>query len=415
MAVLAFSGVLSAFESALFSLDAEEMESFERQGRRGVISARALLTFRDETLMTLLVLDYVLHLAFVVGMAIVFSHFFPGRPALWALLSALVSVVAILLLAEYGPRAIGRRFSISVALALARPMVGLTVLAAPIRWIVLSLSNAILQLPSDSALEREIGSEEELKTLISSSDLKGGLEEDERELIDGVVEFGAARVGDIMTPRPEIRAISDDRTREDVLQEMRSGGYNRVLVYRDDLDHVCGVLHAKELLLNPDRDYHEMLRPPLVIPESKSLMDLLREFRRERVHLAVVCDEFGRTAGVVTMHDLLEEIVGELIDENRPSAADAIRPVGEDTWMVPGRKELYELREEIGVDLPDESRRTVSGFVTTRLERIPVEGDKVEVPGFRLTVERMGVRRIALLKVEKLVTAGQTPEGEATS
>ena len=377
--LLLISGTLSAFEAALFSTGSEQMDSLERQGRHGVISARALLTFRDETLMTMLVLDHVLHLGVVICLLMLFSHVVPGRPWLWATLGSVVSAAAILVVGEYLPRALGRRYCVPLTLALSRPLVGLTVVAAPIRWLILTLSNALLGLKSEQLLEHEIGNEEELKTLLTGSDLRGGLEEDERELIDGVVEFGATRVGEIMTPRPELYAEPEETPQDEMLRKLRHAQFSRVLIHAGALDEVRGILHVKDLLLNPGTDYRDMLRKTLVVPESKSLMDLLREFRRRRVHLALVCDEFGRTVGVVTMHDLLEEIVGELTDEHRPST-ETIRSVGPNAWMVSGRAEIHEMNEKLGMALPEVERRTISGFVTSRLERIPTVGDTVEVP-----------------------------------
>ena len=237
--------------------------------------------------------------------------------------------------------------------------------------------------------------------MIAGSDLDGGLEQDERELIDSVVEFGSARARDIMTPRPQLCAFPDTTPHDAMVERMRRLQFSRVLVYRETLDDIRGVLHVKDLLLNPEGDYRTMLRKPLVVPENKGLTDLLREFRLRRVHIAVVCDEYGRTAGVVTMDDLLEEIVGEITDENR-GGPEAIRQIGPTTWLVPGRTDVVDLRDQLGLDLSEELGRTVSGYLTNRLGRIPAVGDSIEQEGFRLTVERMGVRRIAMLRVDRL-------------
>ena len=401
---LLLSASLSAAEVALFSLSTEQLDALERQERHGVFAAKALLRFRDETLISLLVADYISNLAFVGCLLITFAHLFPGAPWLWAPLGAAASLAAILVFGEYLPRALGRSYSMPVALATARPLIALTVLVGPLRWFVLTVSNALLAMPDESVLEREMGNEEELKTLLTGSDLTGGLEQDERELISGVVEFGTTRVGEIMTPRPEIYALPDETPHEEILGRMRQCEYRRVLIYHGTLDQVRGVLHVKDLLMNPEADYRSLLRKPLFVPETKGLMDLLREFRRQRIHLAVVCDEFGRTDGIVTMHDLLEEIVGELTDENH-RAASQIRALGPAAWLVPGRTDLYELRAQQGLAIPEETGRTISGFVTNQLGRIPMVGDVVEVNDLRLTVERMGVRRVALLRIERLEPA----------
>jgi len=411
--LLAFSGALSAVEAALFSLGPEQIESLERRGRHGILSAKALLSFRDETLTTILLADYLANLATVICVLIVGSRLAPGRPLVWAVGGGIVSALLVLVVGEFLPRGLGRCHNVAITLALARPLVGLTVLVAPLRWVVVALCNVILRLPDESALEREVGDEEELKTLITAADLGGPLEEEERELINGVVEFGSRCVGDIMTPRPEICAFSIETPHEEIARRMRRCEFSRVLIYEENLDHIRGVLHIKDVLLNPETDYRKMLRKPLIVPETKGLVDLLREFRRHRVHLAVVCDEYGRTVGVVTMHDLLEEIVGELTDENRRHR-EKIRRLGPSTWLVPGRTTLPEIREEIGLEWPDEFGRTISGFVANRLGRIPSTGDTVEYGGFRITVEQMALRRVALLRVERIGETGEnTQPGEA--
>jgi putative hemolysin len=409
LVLLLFSATLSAAEAALFSLGLDQVEALERQGRRGSLSARALLTFRDETLLTILLADYVANLTLVVAVLAAFSHILADKPVVWVTTGVLVSTVLVVVPGEFLPRALGRCYNVGVALTLARPLVGLTVLVAPLRWVVLGVANALLGLPNDSLLERELGSEEELKTLITGSNINGGIEEDERELIDSVVEFGLARARDIMTPRPELCAFCDDTAHAEMLDKMRLLVFSRVLVYTDTLDEIRGVLHVKDLLLKPDTDYRTMLRKPLVVPETKGLNDLMREFRLRRVHIAVVCDEFGRTAGVVTMHDLLEEIVGEMTDESR-RGPEPVRQIEPGTWLVPGRVDIYDLREQLGLVLPEDLGRTISGVVTNRLARLPAVGDAIEHGGFRLTVERMGVRRVALLRVERLEPAEDAPQ-----
>jgi magnesium and cobalt transporter len=228
--------------------------------------------------------------------------------------------------------------------------------------------------------------------------------EKERELISGVVEFGSTLAGEIMTPRPKLLAFPDNTPRDEILREMRRCKINRVLIYEGALDQIRGILHVKDLLLNPQDDYRSVLRKPLVVPENKGLMDLLREFRRHRVHLAVVCNEFGRTAGIVTMQDLLEEIVGEMTDDSL-HVPETIRSVGTSEWLVLGRTTIAALREQVGLNLSEELGRTVSGFVANRLGHIPTVGDSITENGFRLTVERMAVRRVAILRIERIEAA----------
>jgi len=420
-ALLGFSAALRAAEAALFSLTADQIESLERQGRHKILAAKSLLTFRGETLATILVSNYAANMAFVACLLALFSRVLSGHPVRWAAVSGVIAVVAIVVFGEFLARAFGRCFNETVALATARPLVGLTSFATPLRWPVLVFSKILLRLAGEPWTAGEIGGEipgrmpsspEELKTVIPAGNEVGGWEQGERELLTSVVEFGSMFAGEIMTPRPEILAFSDDTPHEEILREVGRCQFHRVLVSEGTTDQIRGLLHVKDLLLNPATDYRQLLRKPLVVPETKRLTDLLREFRRHRVHLAVVCDEFGRTAGLVTMQDLLEEIVGEMTDESL-KAPQTIRSVGPETWLVLGRTTLADLRDQVGLNLPEQLARTLSGFVANRLGRIPQVGDSITENGFRLTVERMAVRRATILRVERTApVAGEEVQEE---
>jgi len=400
-ALLGLSAALRAAEAALFSLDSDQIESLERQGHEKILAVRLLLASREETLTTIRVAAWATNLALAACVLVLSSRALPDHPVLWVAVGGTVSAAAIVLFSDFVARTLGRLFNETASLAFARLLVGLTVLVAPLRWLTVGLSNVLTGSLGESLLEREIQGEEERKTMAPAHDLHVGLEKGERRLISSVVEFGSTQVGEIMTPRPNLFAFPDTTPHDELLGEIRRSKFSRALIYEETLDQISGLLHVKDLLLNPGGDYHEMLRKPLVVPETKRLMDLLREFRRKRVHLAVVCDEFGRTAGVVTMQDLLEEIVGEMADETR-HVPEMIRRIGPSEWLVLGRTSIGDLREQTGLALPADMGRTVSGFIATRLGRIPQAGDAISENGFRLTVERMAVRRVAILRVERV-------------
>ncbi|MBM3335005.1 HlyC/CorC family transporter, partial [Candidatus Sumerlaeota bacterium] len=366
------------------------------------------LAFRTRTQTTILVARYIANMAFVAYVLIVVSRAMPGRAVVWVPIGLLISAIAVAVFGELAPRAVGRCFNNALAPAFAPMLVGLTQLLAPARWAVLTAAGAILGQSGLWATERETESEAGFDGSVAAAPTTGRLEQEEREMVSGVVEFGSTRAGEIMTPRTDIVAFGDDTPHEELLREMCACKLSRVLIHHESLDHVRGVLHVKDVLLNPQTDYREMLRKPLIVPEGKGLMDLLREFRRHRVHLAVVCDEFGQTAGVVTMQDLLEEIVGGIGEESGATPSD-VRRIGPFAWSVPGQTNLAALREQVGLDLPTESGRTVAGFVATRLGRIPQVGDSTIEGEYRLTVERTVGRRVALMRVESIVPT--IPEG----
>ncbi|MCX8036332.1 MAG: hemolysin family protein [Candidatus Sumerlaeia bacterium] len=406
---LLVSALLNAAHAALFSLQTDQLDALERRGRHGLFAARGLLAFREETRLTILIAERGAGFLAAAAVFLLVRHISPMPTVLNACIAAAIAAAAIVLFGRLIPRVLARCYNEPTAMWSARTLVGLTVLLAPIRWAVVFFSGLLTggwrDFGSGSAAVAGEG-----QALSALPVLNGEIEHPERELIASVIEFSTLFAGEIMTPRPEILAFPDDLSQEQMLARMHRCKFSRVLVYRETLDQIAGLLHVKDVLLNPETDYHELLRKPLVVPETKRLPDLLREFRRARVHLAVVCDEFGRTAGVVTLQDLLEEIVGEIFDENRRSP-QTIRPLAANVWLALGRTPADNLAETVGLTLPEELGRTLAGFFANRLGRIPEVGDSIVENGYSITVQRTAGRRATILRIERL--AAKTGDTES--
>jgi putative hemolysin len=253
-------------------------------------------------------------------------------------------------------------------------------------------------------------SEDELKVMISSGEVSQVLEEDEREMIDGVFDLRHLVAAEIMTPRPVVQAIPDELTQAEVVQRLREAGHNRVLVYHESLDELVGFLLVKEVLLEPHGDWQLHLREPVCVPEGVGLLDLLKTFRRERTKMAVVVDEYGGVAGIVTLQDLLEEIVGDIYEKHEPVDQE-IHPLAPDVWRVAGSASLLDLADTLDVDFPEDKGRTVGGFIMNTLARIPVAGDEVAHRAVSLRVEEMAGRRVHLVTVRRAPLNGDAREG----
>jgi putative hemolysin len=248
-------------------------------------------------------------------------------------------------------------------------------------------------------------SEAELRMLLSRSSEQGEIEREEQQMIDKVFVFGDKEAADVMVPRPEVAAVSVAIPPEQVLKIVLDSPYTRYPVYRESIDDIVGVLHVRDLFTAvhdlgiANVRLEEIVRPAYVVPETKDLASLLQDFRRTNSHFAVVVDEYGGMAGICTLEDLLEEIVGEIEDEF-DIAEEQIEQVDEDTYRIDGMFPIEEFNERFGTDLPDEDYHTLGGFVFGQLGRAPAPGDDVGYDGMRFDVLEVEGNRIERLAVE---------------
>lgn len=266
--------------------------------------------------------------------------------------------------------------------------------------------------PVDAKTEEAI--ENEILTIVSEGHREGLLEEEARGMIEGVIDLRDATVCEIMTPRIDTATMPVGKTLKESLEFVVHAGHSRIPVYDKSRDDIVGVLYAKDLLVElarPEGDRRrqlaEIMRPPVFVPETKPVHDLLQEFQHSRNHLAVVLDEYGGVAGVVTIEDVLEEIVGEIADEYDDAHVEPIRRIDEHSAEVLARAHIDEVNEQLGISLPEErDYDTLGGFVFNELGRVPKVGESVEWQNVRITVLDVTRRRVERLRVDVL---DQTP------
>jgi CBS domain containing-hemolysin-like protein len=284
-------------------------------------------------------------------------------------------------------------------------------LAALTGWIARSLG-------ADVSREAQITAEE-LKLIVERGGEQGVLEAEEEQMINAVIELGERRVHEVMVPRVAVAGIRADASFEEAIDIVVQEGHSRVPAYDDSIDEVVGILYAKDLLpylksdSAPRPSLRTLLRPPVLVPESMTIDDLLHEFQRRKVHIAIVLDEYGGTAGIVTIEDLLEEIVGEIQDEYDVEEPIVVR-LSEHEARVDGRADVDELGElfDIELDLEDEEEYdTVGGLVYHRVGGVPSPGDTVELNGMTLTVETTDGRRVGKVLVVRH-PKGEGPHGQ---
>ena len=276
-------------------------------------------------------------------------------------------------------------------------------LVYPFIWVVNVSANGILRAlhiaRTDTA---EVYSEEELKMLVAASTRRGVLQESERLLLQRALEFADTMVRQVMVPRTEIVAVAQDQPLRELRDLTREHPFTRFPVFHADLDHIVGVVHIKDLVPAQDlsRPLRDVMRRPLFLPETTRLDRALAEFKRQRMQLGIVVDEFGGTAGLVTIEDVLEQLVGEVQDEfDRETPHFRTEPSG--TLLVDGLASVAELRERLAIELVEERYDTVGGLVFGRLGRLAKVGDSVDVEGYRFAVIAVEGRRVAQVRVQK--------------
>jgi CBS domain containing-hemolysin-like protein len=349
----------------------------------------------------------------------VFEHLFANLPfaievSMRLTLAATVALIIVTYLhvvfGELVPKAAALNHPEALARWLAPPLLFFAWITTPFTYFLNKSSQAILHAlgQEKAGSEEAVHSPEEIRLLVEQSQESGQMQAHDADLIDAVFEFSEKNAREVMTPRTALVALPVEATLSEVLNVVQESGLSRYPVYDESIDNIIGVVLAKDLLkllaprANTDAfDLPSIMRPVHVIPGSREVEEVLADFKRLKEHMAVVLDEYGGTAGVVTMEDLLEEIVGEILDEYDTSE-DAEAPLhtrAGDT-LVPGSTHIGELNEHFGLTIPDEDYTTIGGYVFGVLGRLPIVGDRVIAGGAIFTVREMDGRRIESLSVD---------------
>jgi CBS domain containing-hemolysin-like protein len=327
-------------------------------------------------------------------------------PAPWSVALALVVVIAVqVVVGELVPKAI----------AAGRPERVLTVLGAPLRLVEVAAAPAVaavdlLVRPVSTRLSRstagsapDVADRDELRRMVRRSEASGELTHHDADLLDRTFRFAQKVAADVLTPRVEVHSLALDASVEDLVAASASTGLSRFPVHGSDVDDIVGVVHVKDVLAidrgaRATTAVEQLARPVLAVPTSKDLESLMGELRAQAGQFAVVVDEYGGTAGIVTLEDLLEELVGDIADEHDPAATSTVRRWG-GAHMVSGRLHADEVRAACGLELPDGAYETLGGFVMERLGRVPVEGDEFLHDGWSVQVLEMDGHRVRTVRL----------------
>lgn len=316
------------------------------------------------------------------------------------ILAIFISGTLILFLGEIFPKTFAiytaERLSLSFSPVLSVFSKAFSPLIDTIERIVIGISSFVIR-----GRKRSVLSDEEFKAFLLIGKKEGQISAQEVRMIHHVLEFKDTKVSEILTARIDTKGIDSKMPQEEVVNVLQKEKHARFPVYQDSLDNITGIIHAKDVFLNPDKDFHQFLRPPIFIPKSKGIDGILKLLLEQNERIAIVLDEYGGTAGLVTLEDIVEEIFGEIYDEFE-TIQEPLEKIDEQTWRVHGKTPIKTINLMANLDLPEEED-TIAGFILSQIEKIPHNGENIRFGKINLFIERVTARRIfsIILKIEK--------------
>lgn len=407
-AILLFlSGFFSASETAYFSISTPDIERLRNRDDYGSKQVVQLLAHPKKLLITIIVGNTVVNIGAASLAAILtldFSTQLGMDPNLAILIDVIVVTFVILICTEIIPKVAAVKNPINVAKKFSFPLTIFFYLFSP----VVSIFHAFtLWLTSVFRVKKSelFVSEEELRSIVDMGEEKGTLQQDEKEMIHSIFEFGETTVREIMIPRIDMVCIAIDSQLDKLLDLINEYLHSRIPLYKDKVDNIIGIVYAKDLLplLNKKEqveiDLEKLSRPAYFVPEQKKIDELLREFQSKRIHMAIVVDEYGGTAGLVTLEDIIEEIVGEIQDEH-DLEIPLYQKVNNNEYLIDGSMDLEEMNEELKLKLPtEEGVETLAGFLFGLFGSVPKEKQSVNYEEYKFVVEKVIKRRIKQVRM----------------
>jgi len=403
----AATAFISAAETAFFALRRVDFLKWKEEGNRKGRKIEKMLAAPGKLITTIFIVNELTNVSISSLLAVLLI---PLVPRHGELLSILAGTFVILVLGDLVPKCLAWPRARSFSLLAAGPVRLFSRVLAPLRFLVEKAAAGIVFVlggGGPAQISREL-TEREFRAMVDVGEENGTLDAGEKELIHNIFEMTDRRAGEIMTPLADVFMVPSTLPYEDLLARFHRYRRSRIPVYEEERQNIVGVLYFKELLRpmaeGTEVSWTALLKPPYVIPASKKLPLLLREFQKLKVHLALVVDEFGEIVGIVTLEDVLEELFGEIREEHdREEKEIAARPDG--TYRVLGKTPIHRFNEAFGTDLPDQEWDTVAGILLHEFGRLPGRGDSIALGALRFTVERLKGIRIVEVVVQRIPQA----------
>ena len=388
--LLCMSAFFSATETAFSSLNKTRLKSLADQGNKRAGQALALADQYDNLLSTILVGNNIVNIALASIGTVLFVNLIGSAGVT---VSTAVMTVAVLIFGEVTPKSLAKEAPETFAMRVAPVVKLLTMVLRPVNWLFAQwkkLLSKLFKVKDDRRLTQD-----ELITLVEEVEHDGGMNAEESELLRSAIEFHDLDVADILTPRVRVEGVAADATAQEVAEEFEKSGYSRLPVYEETLDKIVGVIHQKDFYrkLREDKgNWQEIIKAAVYVPETVKISDLMRLLQKTKSQMAIVADEYGGTVGIVTMEDILEELVGEIWDEHDEIEVE-LQQGKNGEWRILGSAPLEELEERFGIG-EDADASTVGGFVMQLAERIPKPGDVIPCGDWQFEVLKADERHV---------------------
>jgi len=401
--LLGLSGFFSSAETAFISSNQIKLKTLAAKGSKNALLVLKIMEKPEKMLSAVLIGNNIVNLsASALATTIIIKLF--GNAAIGVATGMLTFL--ILIFGEITPKSLASKKPESMSLVYAAPIYALMFILTPAIVTINLASGFVLKLlGAGNAPRQDIMTEEELRTIVDVSHEEGVIENEERKIINNVFDFAEVLAKDVMIQRIDMVLINIEAGYEEAIEIYRQERYTRLPVYEGNTDNIVGVINVKDLLLHKSekkfniRDY---MRKPFFTYEYKKIAELLLQMKKSYANIAVVLDEYGMTAGMITMEDILEEIVGEIRDEYDIDEEESFKKIGKDVYLLDGSVKLDEINEKLGTDLNMEDYESIGGFVMGQLEHLPKVREGVRTEGVRLTVEKMDKARIDKVRLEIL-------------
>ena len=405
--LILLSAYFSATETAFSSLNRTRLKTLVEKGNKRAKLTLSLSERYDKLISTILVGNNIVNIALASIGTLFFADLLQD-PDLGATVSTVVVTIAVLIFGEISPKSIAKDMPEKFAMFSAPFISFLIWILTPLNFIFSlwkKLLSKLLRIESDSKM-----SQEELLMLVDEVEQEGSIDEDEGDLLRNAIEFSEQEAGDILTHRVDLEAVSIDASKEEIANVFAQSRFSRLLVYTESIDNIIGVIHLKDFFTEKgitDKPIDDLITKPVFIQKSEKINDLLKILQQHKSHIAVVLDEYGGTRGIVTMEDILEELVGEIWDEH-DEVVETFKEIGENLYSVDCSVDFDDFCEFFELDAEDEDSNALSGWIMEQLDKVPEVGDSFVYEYLSVTVTETDYHRVTKINCEKL----EKPEGE---
>lgn len=398
--LLFLSGFFSATETALFSLNKLRIMHLAEEGNKKAQLVKKMLDEPNRLIATILIGNNIVNIGASALATLLAIELFGNKGVG---IATGVMTLLVLIFGEVTPKTFAAQNAEKLSMAVINIIRFLSVVLTPIIKLMGLITNFIMKLGGGRGNQDPFITEDELRLLVNVGQEEGLIAESEKDMINSIFEFDDTLVKEIMVPRIDMIVIDVNDSFSTAVETAIDAGHSRIPVYEDTIDNIVGIIYAKDLLKNISKDFNilqirKLMRPAYYIPETKKVRDLLAELRQAKVHMAIVLDEYGGTAGLVTIEDLIEEIIGDIQDEF-DTEEESIVLLPDGGIRADARASIYDINETLGVDLPDDDFETISGLVFHLLGHIPKEGEELTLGNVRIKVEKTLGRRVDKVKM----------------